>query len=121
MKAKGQKPRSPSAQSRSRKDSAGAVARTPKSAVPPAPLACSPLAPPPPPQDPPVAEAEIQIPAKARVRLRGLMMNIELNGLLGVVLPPNATDVPGTVKVLLDGGKEVAARPQNLEVMPGGS
>merc|ERR1711920_686324 len=66
-------------------------------------------------QDPPQQPESVNsIAPHTRVTLHGLQMNIELNGLTGKVLPPSSSDVPGTVKVLLDSGREVAARPQNI-------
>merc|ERR1712061_749688 len=64
---------------------------------------------------PPVPPVEIH--THKRARLHGLLKNIELNGLSGVILPPSATDVQGTVKVRLDTGREVAARLENIEFL----
>lgn len=53
-----------------------------------------------------------------RVKLTGLMKNANLNGQQGVVLPADggtgAVIVPGTVKVKLDIGPEVAVKPANI-------
>merc|ERR1712151_1020203 len=52
------------------------------------------------------------------VSLKGLIKNANLNGQKGVVLPADggsgAVIVPGTVKVKLDLGPEVAVKPQNI-------
>lgn len=52
------------------------------------------------------------------VTLTGLLKNANLNGQKGVVLPADggtgAVIVPGTVKVKLDLGPEVAVKPQNI-------
>merc|ERR1712187_41053 len=69
-------------------------------------------------QDPPQQPESVgSIAPQTRVTLHGLQMNIELNGLTGKVLPASSADVPGTVKVLLDSGREVAARPQNVHAI----
>lgn len=54
-----------------------------------------------------------------RVKLKGLKKNPDFNGQLGTVLDPNEGEplVPGTVKVHLDMGPEVAAKPGNLEIV----
>lgn len=52
-----------------------------------------------------------------RVTLVGLVRNANLNGQKGTVLPMEggtATVVPGTVKVHLDLGPEVAVKPNNI-------
>jgi len=55
-----------------------------------------------------------------RVSLRNLKKNSGFNGQFGTVLAPEENScvaVPGTVRVLLDAGPEVAAKPQNLELV----
>lgn len=61
-------------------------------------------------------------PAGSHVRLSSLIKNTELNGKCGIVLPPNCSQsteaqIPGTVKVKLLIGREVAVKPANLELM----
>lgn len=50
------------------------------------------------------------------VKLTGLIKNANLNGQQGVVLPADGGTVivPGTVKVKLDIGPEVAVKPANI-------
>jgi len=55
-----------------------------------------------------------------RVSLKNLKKNSGFNGEFGTVLAPEdnvVVAVPGTVRVLLDAGPEVAAKPQNLELV----
>mmetsp|Transcript_65404 Transcript_65404/g.165733 ORF Transcript_65404/g.165733 Transcript_65404/m.165733 type:complete len:131 (+) Transcript_65404:1624-2016(+) len=59
-------------------------------------------------------------PPYSRVRLCGLMVNTDLNGLTGIVAPPGLSqgqEVPGTLKIRLENGREVAARPGHLEMI----
>lgn len=54
------------------------------------------------------------------MRLKGLKINTELNGLCGIVAPPELeSTVPGTLKVRLESEREVAVRPPNLDMLEG--
>lgn len=54
-------------------------------------------------------------PPGLRIKLRGLKKNASLNGVSGIVMEGEAPDLPGTIKVKLENGQEVAVRPANLE------
>jgi len=63
-------------------------------------------------------------PPFSRVRLRNLVKNVELNGLCGMVLPAGCSSLTsveavGTLKVKLENGREVAAKPSNVELVDG--
>jgi len=63
-------------------------------------------------------------PPFSRVRLRNLVKNVELNGLCGMVLPAGCSsltsvEAAGTLKVKLENGREVAAKPSNVELVDG--
>merc|ERR1719468_512095 len=61
-------------------------------------------------------------PPYCRVRLCGLLVNTDLNGLCGIVAPASLVQgpgVPGTLKVRLENGREVAAKPSNLNILEG--
>lgn len=63
-----------------------------------------------------------RFPPYTRVRLKGLKVNTDLNGLCGIVTPPELSqsqNVPGTVKVRLESMREVAVRPPNLDSLDG--
>jgi len=54
------------------------------------------------------------------VRLCNLVKNMELNNQCGVVVPPGCSlspDVPGCLKVRLECGREVAVKPQNVQLL----
>jgi len=60
------------------------------------------------------------LPPYSRVTLSGLVKNAELNGQDGVVLPENCSTmpaVPGCLKVRLESGREVAVKPQNVNLV----
>jgi len=91
----------------------------PATEAPPLPAAPPVLATPPAVSKERLAEVARFLPGN-RVSLRNLKKNAGFNGQYGTVLAPeeNATmAVPGTVRVLLDAGPEVAAKPQNLELI----
>merc|ERR1712137_548474 len=90
------------------------------SAVPPA---MQPPSTPPPAQAVPEKKSDVEEAKKFavgfRVKLKGLKKNPDFNGALGTVLDPSEGEplVAGTVKVRLDMGPEVAAKPGNLDIV----
>lgn len=62
------------------------------------------------------------LPPYSRVVLSDLKVNSELNDQCGVVLPENCSTLPevaGCLKVRLESGREVAVKPQNVNIVPG--
>jgi len=72
----------------------------------------------------PSPESYLGFRVGARVRLHGLVVQKQLNDSYGTVLKPDplqAQKFAGSVKFRLDSTAEVAAKPQNLELVSDGS
>jgi len=68
------------------------------------------------------AERELleQFKPYSPVRLCNLVKNMELNEQCGIVVPPGCSlspEVPGCLKVRLEYGREVAVKPQNVQLL----
>mmetsp|Transcript_48326 Transcript_48326/g.113100 ORF Transcript_48326/g.113100 Transcript_48326/m.113100 type:complete len:480 (-) Transcript_48326:52-1491(-) len=63
-----------------------------------------------------------RFPPLSRVRLHGLMKNVDLNGLCGYIVPPGCSQsqsLPGALQVRLETSREVCVRPSNLDLLDG--